>query len=157
MDQFILARVIHVLAIVLWIGGVAMVTLILLPAIRRLIEPHRRIEFFETIESRFAWQSRVTTVLAGGSGFYMLMQTGGWQRLSLPGSGWLHLMIFTWVIFTLMLFVMEPLVLHRVIKKQAKRDPVATFNIISKLHYLLLSLSLFTVAWGVAATHGFTL
>ena len=30
------ARVIHVLAVVLWIGGVAMVTLVLLPSVRRL-------------------------------------------------------------------------------------------------------------------------
>lgn len=88
MDSLILARVIHVLAIVLWIGGVAMVTLVLLPAIKHFVEPARRVEFFENIEGRFAWQSRVTTLLAGGSGFFMLMQTGGWQRLSQPGSGW---------------------------------------------------------------------
>jgi uncharacterized membrane protein len=33
--EFAFARVVHVLAIVLWIGGVAMVTLVLLPAGRR--------------------------------------------------------------------------------------------------------------------------
>lgn len=157
MDSFIVARVIHVVAIVLWIGGVAMVTLILLPAIKRLIEPEQRIEFFEKIEGRFASQSRITTVLAGASGFFMLMQTGGWQRLAAPGNGWLHLMIFTWLLFTIMLFVLEPLVLHRAIKIQAQRDPEATFTRISRLHYVLLTVSLLTVGWAVAASHGFSL
>ena len=36
MNEFVLARVIHVLAAVLWAGGVAMVTIVLLPAIRNL-------------------------------------------------------------------------------------------------------------------------
>jgi len=155
MDAIIIARVVHVLSIVLWIGGVAMVTLILLPAIKRMFEPDKRIDFFEQIESRFAWQARVTTALAGLSGFYMLMETGGWARLSQPGSGWLHLMIFTWLIFTVMLIVLEPLVLHRVIKKKAQQDPLGTFNKITRLHYLLLSISLITVGWAVAASHGF--
>jgi uncharacterized membrane protein len=35
MDDLAVARTIHVLAVVLWIGGVAMVTTILLPAVRR--------------------------------------------------------------------------------------------------------------------------
>ena len=36
MNEFVFTRVIHVLAVVLWIGGVAMVTSVLLPAIRAL-------------------------------------------------------------------------------------------------------------------------
>ena len=35
MDDVTLARAIHVLAVVLWIGGVALVTTVLLPAVRR--------------------------------------------------------------------------------------------------------------------------
>lgn len=34
MNEFALARVLHVLGVVLWIGGVAMVTTVLLPAVR---------------------------------------------------------------------------------------------------------------------------
>lgn len=36
MDDFVLARVLHVLGVVLWIGGVAMVTSTLLPVIARM-------------------------------------------------------------------------------------------------------------------------
>ena len=34
-SDIVLARILHVLSVVLWIGGVSMVTTILLPAIRR--------------------------------------------------------------------------------------------------------------------------
>jgi len=35
MDGVVLARALHVLAVVIWIGGVAMVTTVILPAVRR--------------------------------------------------------------------------------------------------------------------------
>lgn len=52
----------HVLAIVLWITGVAMVTTVLLPAVQRIESGTRRIELFEAIEGRFAWQARFATL-----------------------------------------------------------------------------------------------
>ena len=45
--EFALARVIHILAVVLWIGGVAMVTTVLLPAIKRMDSTEDRISLFE--------------------------------------------------------------------------------------------------------------
>ena len=46
MDDLAIARALHVLAVVHWIGGVSMVTLVLLPAVARLATPERRIELF---------------------------------------------------------------------------------------------------------------
>src|SRR3984957_19180344 len=79
MDDVIIALAIHVLAVVLWIGGVAMVTTVLLPAVRGFKSAAERIEFFETIECRFVWQARGTTVLAGASGFYMAYRLNLWS------------------------------------------------------------------------------
>lgn len=39
MDDFVFARVVHVLSVVLWIGGVAMVTLVLLPVLKQMASP----------------------------------------------------------------------------------------------------------------------
>ena len=36
MEYFTLARVIYVIAVILWIGGVAMVTTVIIPAIKKL-------------------------------------------------------------------------------------------------------------------------
>ena len=46
MEYLTLARVIHVLAIVLWIGGVSMVTTVLIPAIKRMKSKEEQIETF---------------------------------------------------------------------------------------------------------------
>ena len=46
MDGATIARVLHVLGVVLWIGGVAMVTTVLLPATQRLKTPAERIDCF---------------------------------------------------------------------------------------------------------------
>jgi len=54
MNEFVLARVIHILAVVLWIGGVAMVTTVLLPVIRNLTSDEEKLPLFEKIESRFS-------------------------------------------------------------------------------------------------------
>lgn len=79
-EGLVLARAIHVLAVVLWIGGVGFVTLVLLPGVQRFEEPARRIAVFEALEQRFARQARVTTLLTGASGFAMLWLLDGWDR-----------------------------------------------------------------------------
>src|SRR5690349_13476447 len=115
MVSFALARAVHVLAVILWIGGVAMVTTVLLPAIRRHEPPPRRFAAFHRLEDRFARQARWTTALAGASGFWMTWQIDGWSRFADADFWWMHAMVLTWLVFTLMLFVLEPLFLHRVL------------------------------------------
>ena len=154
MNEFVLARVLHVLGVVLWIGGVAMVTTVLLPSVRRMKTPEERVAFFEAVEGRFAWQARGTTLLTGLTGFYMVdaMQAWGWYFES---SRWyLHAMTVVWLLFTLMLFVLEPLFLHRWFLRSAERDPTGTFLLIERMHRILLTISLVTVAAVVAAAHG---
>jgi len=74
-DDYSLARAVHVLALVHWIGGVAMVTTIVLPRARALADAQTALSTFEMFESRFAAQARVSIFLAGLSGFYMLVCT----------------------------------------------------------------------------------
>lgn len=154
MDDFALARVLHVLAVVLWIGGVAMVTTVLLPAVGNMKTPRERVEFFERVERRFASQARATTLVAGVSGFYMVHHLDAWDRFAQPAFWWMHAMVAVWVIFTVMLFVLEPLVLHRHFLARAERDPLGTFARIQRMHWILLTISLLTVAGAVAGSHG---
>jgi uncharacterized membrane protein len=55
MDNLIVARAIHVVGVVLWIGGVAFVTTVLLPGVRRMRNPQERVSFFERIELLLLW------------------------------------------------------------------------------------------------------
>ena len=152
-----IVRVLHVLGVVLWIGGVAMVTTVLLPAMRRLATVPERIAFFETIEHGFALQARVTTFVTGASGLYLIHRLELWDRFAHIEYWWMHAMVLVWVLFMLMLFVFEPLFLHRWFIERARLDPESTFALISRLHWALLAMSLLTVAGAVAGSHGFLL
>lgn len=149
-----LARLLHVLGVVFWIGGVAMVTTVLLPAVARMKSAAERVAFFEEIEGRFAWQARFTTLITGLSGLWLVHALQAWERFSRAGYWWMHAMVAVWAIFTLMLFVLEPLVLHRWFRRRAQRDGAGTFRFIRRLHWMLLSLSLVTIAGAVAGSHG---
>ena len=157
MDETAIARALHVLAVVLWIGGVAFVTTVLLPAVRRLKMPDERLAFFDAIERRFAWQARITTVLTGLTGLDMLVRLDLWDRFLAPSYWWMHAMVLVWLLFTVMLFVAEPLFLHRWLHAKAEADPDATFRLVENLHRILLALSLITVLGAVAGSHGFLL
>ncbi|HEX2943866.1 MAG TPA: hypothetical protein VHO91_22610 [Rhodopila sp.] len=154
MTDFVLARVLHVLAVVLWIGGVGMVTTVLLPAIRRSHPPTERFRVFHGLEARFANQARVTTLIAGASGFYMAWRLDAWDRFRSAGFWWMHAMVLTWLIFTAMLFIIEPLFLERLLARRAATAPERTYRAIEWLHRVLLGLSLLTVAGAVAGSIG---
>ena len=154
METFTLARVIHVIAVILWIGGVSMVTTVIIPAVKKLKSKEDQIKTFEALEGKFAIQAKVTTLLTGLSGFYMLYVLDAWDRY-FDNRFWLiHAMTLVWVLFTLILYVLEPLVLHKLFKKYVEENPSKTFSILHKAHWFLLILSLITTAGAVAGSHG---
>ena len=154
MDEAAVARAIHVFGVVLWIGGVGFVTTVLLPAVRRLKRPDERVAFFEAIERSFAWQARGTTLLVGLSGFYLVEIWDLWDRFADVGFWWMHAMVLVWAVFTLMLFVAEPLMLHRWFLKRATEKPEETFRLIQRMHWALLIISLITVVGATMGSHG---
>lgn len=156
-NTFALARILHVIGVVLWIGGVAMVTTVLLPATRRLKSAEEQVAFFEKIEQGFAQQARYTTLLTGLSGFYLVTALDAWPRYGLAQFWWMHAMTAVWAIFTLVLFVLEPLILHKWFLQKAAQNPEKTFRLIQRLHWVLLGISLITIFGAVGGAHGWML
>jgi len=154
MEYITFARVLHILAVVLWIGGVAMVTTVIIPSVRRMKNKEEQIETFDRLEGRFSNQAKVLTLIVAISGFYMLYALDAWNRYLDFRFWWVHAMTFVWLLFSLILFVLEPFVLHRVFKEQAAKNPEKTFRIIYRLHWILLTLSIITIAGAVAGSHG---
>ena len=154
MDDVAIARAIHVLAVVLWMGGVAFVTTALLPSLRRGAHSPAWLASFDAIERRFAWQARATTLLAGASGLYMVLRLDLWDRFLSPSFWWMHAMVLVWLLFTLMLFVVEPLFLARWLSKRAQATPAATFRLVERFHRWALLLGLLTIFGAVAGSHG---
>ncbi len=154
---FVFMRVIHLLAIVLWIGGVAFVTTVLIPALKKEVEPKQRLYMFELLESKFSFQAKIVTVCAGVSGFWMTQYLDAWDRFSDLEYWWMHIMVAVWTIFTLVLFVFEPLFLHKWFHKKAEEFPQKSFEYLHRLHVVLLTLSLIAVAGAVAGIRGYSL
>lgn len=158
MIETAVARAVHVLAVVVWIGGVAMATTVVLPLARRRDRPiAERVAFFESIESRFVWQARIATLLVAASGFYMVARFGLWSRFAAAEFWWMHAMVGTWLIFTLLLFVAEPLIVHRLVHRRALAGDERVFTLLQWMHWILLVLSLVTVFAAVAGSHGMSL
>jgi hypothetical protein len=63
-------------------------------------------------------------------------------------------MLAVWVIFTVVLFIAEPLFLHRWFHERAVRDPEGTFLLVWRMHTVLLSVSLLAVGGAVLGAHG---
>lgn len=154
-DYFILSRTLHVIGVVLWIGGVAFVTTVLIPALKNLVDADSRLQLFETLEGRFAMQAKIVTLITGISGYYMIDVMNAWDRYQYMQYWWMHLMTFVWFIFTLVLFVLEPFILHRWFKEQATIDSENAFIWLHRMHKVLLTLSLLAVFGAVAGSHGF--
>ena len=154
MDDLAIARAIHVLAVVHWIGGVTFVTAVLLPGVARLSEPGRRIATFEEIEGRFSFQAKISVTLAGLSGFYMTWRLDAWDRFAYSQFWWMHAMVLVWSIFTFVLFVAEPLFLEAWFRRRAARDQDGTIALVTGAHWILLTLSAVTVAGAGLGAHG---
>jgi uncharacterized membrane protein len=147
MLKFDILLAVHVLAVVWWVGGVAMVTATLLPIFNRL-PPPERIQRIRQLEARFVNQARAAVVLAGITGFWMLGLTGGFARLRFAYGWWIDLMLLVWVLFTVMLFVAEPL------RLPARLGLVHKPRAFLALHAVLLGLALAAIFCGVIGARG---
>jgi uncharacterized membrane protein len=149
-----LARAVHVLAVIHWIGGVAFVTAVILPALAVFEEPSRRLALVEAIEHRFSTQVKVSVPLAGFSGAYMVWRLDSWSQFLEPAGWWLAVMVLVWALFMALLFVVEPLVLHGPFRRRVAANPAGTFRIIQLAHIVLLAIGMGVAAAGVLGAHG---
>ncbi|MGH8739239.1 MAG: hypothetical protein ACREVC_17935 [Burkholderiales bacterium] len=148
-----IAIAVHLLAVLWWIGGLAFVTLVFLPALRA-DNTRDRHALLQAIEHRFAPQARIAIVLVGLSGGYLLWELGAWHWLNLAQFWWLSAMIAYWLLFVIILFVVEPLgLLQRA--AFATHDPAAGWRRFHAVHATLLGLAVIIIAGAVAGSHGF--
>ncbi|MEL0630260.1 hypothetical protein [Psychromonas aquatilis] len=149
-QYLVIARALHVVAVVLWIGGVAFVATVLIPAIRNAKTTDNKLHLFEMLESKFSLQAKLTTLITGLSGFYMLYAMNLWSTM----HWWIYTMLLIWAIFTLVLFVLEPWFLHKWFHQQALKNSDKAFYYLQLMHTILLTVSLLVIFAGVAGAHG---
>ena len=151
MDDLTLARTIHVLSVVVWIGGVYFVTFVVLPGLRSTADAVNR---FEAIEIRFTKHAKIAVTLAGLSGFYMLYRLDGWTWYRDADHWWVHAMTLLWLTFSFDLFVAEPLFLHAWFVRRAADEPTRMLSLANRFHQIMTMLSLITIAAAIYGVHG---
>ena len=125
MDDVVIARALHVLAVVIWIGGVSMATTVVLPAVRRGELGADRLVAFQAIERRFIWQARTAITIVGATGLYITVRADLWQRFGFAEYWWMHAMVCVWILFAVGLFVVEPFILDRRLPNGRPGGPTA--------------------------------
>ncbi len=148
MTDLVIARVIHVLAVVIWIGGVAIVTTVILPIARASGAKN----LLDTVERRFVWQARLSTLLVGATGFYMVAKLSAWDRFQSIAFWWIHAMVAVWLIFSAILFLGE-----RFITKSNGTDIAQHLRRVQILHWILFGAAIITTAAAVAGSQGISL
>lgn len=157
MIDITLARAVHVLAVIIWIGGVSMATTAVLPLARSRSKPiEERFELFRAVERRFIWQARIATLLVAASGFYMVAAFDLWDRFLFVRFWWMHAMVFVWLVFTVLLFVVEPFLVHGLVRRRVRAGDESVFVLLHAIHWVLLILSLVTAFAAVLGSHGVT-
>ena len=74
-----------------------------------------------------------------------------------PAYLWMHAVMLLYLIFTALLFVLEPFVLRRRLEQRVAHDTINTRRSVLRMHRLILTLSLITIAGAVAGSHGWLL
>lgn len=138
MDDLALARAVHVLALIHWIGGVAMVTTSILPALRRNVDIAASLETFEAVERAFSQQAKVSVGLVGLSGAYMAHRLDAWSRFVDPTAWWMGAMILVWSVFAFVLYIAEPWFLRAWFDRLAASQPQRAFAVVGRAHWALL-------------------
>jgi uncharacterized membrane protein len=152
-DDIELARALHVLFIVHWIGGVAFVTLIALPLARASEDAGKGWALFEAVERRFSRQVKWSIPLAGLTGLWMVWRLDLWADFADPGFWQLDAMVLLWAVFMAAVFVVEPAA-HARIAAEAARDPQAVLKRVQRAHLVLLAAAIVTILGAVAGANG---
>ena len=145
--EYIIALIIHVLSIVIWIGGVAFVTMIIFPMIQRTENSLEQVVMFQGVEHRFGKIAKAMVIIAGLSGFYLAHTNG------LSVGVWI--MIFVWAVYASLLFFLEKPLFKKLFSKPSGKelDTKQVFFRLQVFHWVVLGLSFFAVAAGIWTGH----
>lgn len=155
MSDLTIARAVHILSVVIWMGGVSFVTIVLIPMLRRSSFQQDQLTIFNIVENRFASIARIMVLLAGISGFYMTYKLEAWSRFSQLQFFWMHAMVFVWSLFFLALFVIEPFILRNHGRMVKDGHSITNLRKTQIIHPVILALSLITIVVSVLGAHGF--
>jgi uncharacterized membrane protein len=138
-------KLIHLLAIVVWVGGMFFAYVVLRPSAAEILQPPERLRLWDKVFSQFFNWVWLAVFLVLVSGFYMIYLLGGFSNLALYinlmlGLGLMMTMIYVYVFFKCYV------PFNRLVAKQEWPAAGAMLATIRKLVALNLTIGLLTVA-----------
>ncbi|OGW57615.1 MAG: hypothetical protein A2Z09_00070 [Nitrospirae bacterium RBG_16_43_8] len=144
---------VHVIGVVLWIGGVAFVTMVVLPMIMRMENSLEKVLFFQGVEHRFAKIAKTSVLVVGVTGVLLLQITGKWSVMFKASGIGPTLMGVVWLFYVLVL-MFEGRLFKAIFSGEAQQDTAKVFYRLSVFHWGVLGLSLLAIGVGVWTGHG---
>jgi uncharacterized membrane protein len=145
--------IIHVICVIIWIGGVAFVTTVIFPMMYRTEGSLEKALLFQGVEHRFSGMVKWLIALVGATGFWMLSVKYGFAVLGQARGLGIVIMIFAWGIYTTVL-ISERKIFGRIFADPEKIDMNKALRMINVMHWVLLVISFSAVAGGVWFGHG---
>ncbi len=153
--------------VVIWIGGVAFVTMITFPMIQRAENSLEQVMMFQGVEHRFSKIAKVMVVLVGLSGLYLIYEKYGFNFKELGFGVWI--MIIVWAFYASLLFGLEKIIFKKLFSTPSQNraclsgrqvvpageqpDTKKIFNILQGFHRVVLALSFLAIAAGIWTAH----
>ena len=141
-------KLIHLLSIVVWVGGMFFAYVVLRPSAAEVLQPPERLKLWDKVFSKFFNWVWFAVFLVLVSGFYMIYLFGGFASLPL----YINLMLLMGLVMTMIyvyVFFKCYVPFNRHVVKQEWPAAAAMLGTIRKLVGLNLSIGLLTVAVAV--------
>ena len=138
-------KLIHLLSIVVWVGGMFFAYVVLRPSAAEVLQPPERLRLWDKVFSKFFNWVWFAIFLVLVSGFYMIYLFGGFANLSL----FINLMLLMGLVMTMIyayVFFKCYVPFNRHVVKQEWPAAGAVLGTIRKLVGLNLTIGLLTIA-----------
>lgn len=145
--------VIHVIGVIIWIGGVSFVTTVIFPMMYRTEGSLEKALLFQRVEHRFAGIVRWLIGIVGVTGFWILSVRFGFAVLFQRRGFGILIMLIAWAFYTGVL-LSERKIFGKIFADPERIDMDRALKIINAMHWFLLTISFTAVATGVWFGHG---
>lgn len=147
-----LMKLIHMLSIVVWVGGMFFAYVVLRPSAAEILQPPERLRLWDKVFSQFFNWVWLSVFLVLVSGFYMIYLFGGFAQLPL----YINLMLLLGIVMTLIYFYVFfkcYVQFSRLVLKQEWPNAGAMLVTIRKLVGTNLSIGLLTILVATIGMH----
>jgi uncharacterized membrane protein len=144
--------IIHVICVIVWIGGVTFVTTVIFPMMYMTEGSLEKALLFQRVEHRFAGIVKWLIGAVGITGFWLLYARYGFDVLAQAHGIGIVIMIFAWAVYTTIL-LSERKIFAKIFADPEKIDMDQALRLINIMHWFLLVISYSAVAGGVWFGH----